>query len=331
MKHIGNILFLLIILASCSKEKRKPKWEVLSIYENTNSLTQYSTTDIKITSSGKIITVISESMHESYSVIYTSIDNGGSWTKLYSDGGAFGYVFPKVSYTNTDSIFFLGTGTIGNKLFIFSKSDETPLVKDIPFQIPFYSKAICFTSGSTGYIGSNNGIHKTLNTGDSWSTDSLQTGLNIIDIAFLNENTGFAISDKCCLKTVNGGVSWDTVHTALNDQFESIQFANSSIGVIGGENILLTEDGGITWKTIYDNKVIDISINENLEIYAITDNGEVFRSYDLGVNWSRKCNKREGFSSVIATKDMVFAGLSNSYEQSKKTKTAVIEIGKLKK
>ena len=108
--------------------------------------------------------------------------------------------------------------------------------------------------------------------------------------------------------------------------------SNSNIGVLGGDKIWLTIDGGSNWDVIYDKPVKSIEINSSGTIYAITNDGEFFYSENLGESWSAKCKKGEGFYSLTVTDGNVFVAIGNNYDKvlSNKNKAQDLQISRLK-
>jgi len=67
---------------------------------------------------------------------------------------------------------------------------------------------IYFYNDSLGFVGSNSGVYRTLNSGETWDFIFIGGGL-ILDIKFYNENLGFCVSEYADLyKTEDGGETW---------------------------------------------------------------------------------------------------------------------------
>ena len=67
---------------------------------------------------------------------------------------------------------------------------------------------IYFYNDSLGFVGSNSGVYRTLNSGETWDFIFIGGGL-MLDIKFYNENLGFCVSEYADLyKTEDGGETW---------------------------------------------------------------------------------------------------------------------------
>lgn len=86
------------------------------------------------------------------------------------------------------------------------------------------------------------------------------------------------------------GQSWRRVGSWGND-YKSIQWVNSNVGYIGGENILLKSiDGGLSWVEMElpaRMNVNDVSFFDDKNGILLGDEGLIYRSTDGGLSWSK--------------------------------------------
>ncbi len=88
-----------------------------------------------------------------------------------------------------------------------------------------------------------------LSVNSQWEVQEF-SNYNFKQVSFVNSLTGFAIADHGkCLRTQDGGVSWQVQVLPTSKDLISIAFLKgSSVGVIGGMNIILTSvDNGLNW------------------------------------------------------------------------------------
>lgn len=84
------------------------------------------------------------------------------------------------------------------------------------------------------------------------------------------------------------GQSWRRVGSWGND-YRSIQWVNTNVGYIGGENILLKSiDGGLSWIEMElpeQMNVNDVSFFDDQNGVLLGDEGLIYRSTDGGISW----------------------------------------------
>jgi len=122
--------------------------------------------------------------------------------------------------------------------------------------------------------------------------------------------------------TVHG--QWDILNEG--GDFSTIDFANDSIGwIVGGGNILKTEDVGNTWNKISLNDNIYIAeldfINESIG-WAISDTNFILKSLDGGNSWiiQEEFTNTEMLKLQVVNDSTVYiSGISNDYPKFFKT------------
>jgi photosystem II stability/assembly factor-like uncharacterized protein len=108
-------------------------------------------------------------------------------------------------------------------------------------------KNVYFLDSSMGWAVGLNGLIRTTNKGETWS--SQLTGYGLLDIFFLNDHLGWTVGlNGTIFKTVNGGGDWTKVTTNYNYHFEKVYFADEYNGYMIAKNFVLkTTDGGGSW------------------------------------------------------------------------------------
>lgn len=175
-------------------------------------------------------------------------------------------------------------------------------------------------------VGLSGKVIKTVNSGSNWVNINPGTSENLKDCYFFDINRGFVIGNNSYIKkTADGGVSWKGVTFPFNYYLEDIIFTNDSIGFIGcggdyvGDplgwtwdygHIYKTNNSGLSWEQrLYANTIIT-SINFPTEKigYAVTVEGDAYKSTDYGENWTNIINSDTnayGFKSVKFLNDTV--------------------------
>jgi len=151
-------------------------------------------------------------------------------------------------------------------------------------------KSIFFLNENTGFIAGDNYIRRTINGGNTWTSQSF-TNSGFKCITFYGENLGVAVGETGIMyNTTNQGNSWNNLQQSVGGKTDlnSIFFLNEYTGFVAGGGILKTTDGGSTWMTRssgynYVNNSIDFT--DDLTGYAAASNGKILKTTNGGDNW----------------------------------------------
>lgn len=201
----------------------------------------------------------------------------------------------------------------------------------------FFS-AIHFTSVTTGYVATLNGvIYKTSDGGNSWFKLNSGTTLPLRDFYFLSENYGFIVGgDGGCggnncvapgaviLHTTDGGVSWSRAEALYPWlELESVWFISETKGfAVGLGSVLSTVDRGVTWKeTKVSNlggTMMDITFVDELHGIIRCGGGKIIRTFDGGQTWTvSNPFKQYGAATLSVTnKELIFAADDDTIQKS---------------
>ncbi|MBK7631862.1 MAG: T9SS type A sorting domain-containing protein [Ignavibacteriales bacterium] len=167
-------------------------------------------------------------------------------------------------------------------------------------------RKIFFLDQNNGWaIGLSGAIVHTSDGGNTWVLQNSTVTTPLVDLFFLNENLGWALTHPqtppfgtTVLKTTSGGSTWFKDSTFfLNEIMYTIYFFNEHVGVVGGNGVKKTSDGGISWQKsfIEPGGVSTLPIN-NFAFYSNTFGyacggridvaGVIWRTTDGGDNWS---------------------------------------------
>lgn len=105
--------------------------------------------------------------------------------------------------------------------------------------------AVKFTSATTGFVVSGDGIKRSVDAGLTWS--SVHSSTSVVDIAFSDPMHGLATSPiSKSVITADGGTTWTSVTGALTS-LHAVAYADASTLVVLGKAIQRSTDGGKTW------------------------------------------------------------------------------------
>ena len=223
-----------------------------------------------IQSGDKIIAVTNNSSQEGYR-IFKSVDNGLSWT----------------DYTNS-----LG-----------SNSEIITLRQ-------------CYYKRDELYLKSNNKLFYSENFGEMFERTTYINS-NIYDCSKFDSKTLVYSTDYLAWLEYHFYISFDkgkNIHSAVENFMMtkdiSFHYSDPNKILIAGDKMVLSEDGGKTWKNINcnSNELYDGTIIHNYEFSKsgsdrlyITDNNHLYHSDDYGVTWNKlyELNLEEG-DKIIA-------------------------------
>ncbi|MDP4197117.1 MAG: YCF48-related protein [Bacteroidota bacterium] len=227
--------------------------------------------------------------------------NGGkSWTKSLLTKGNF--QTNSIHFIDKNTGYLVGSagypGTVSSYAEILYTTDGGSQWKVMPH--PFDSSPgpfdaiydVYFVSSDTGYIAYNS-VYKTTDHGKNWKR---QSGLqSVYRFMFLDSLHAWGISNYNILSTNDG---WGRIdcqsHSATNNTLYSISAKDSlNIAACGGDGVIKTIDGGLTWTKAFNNISPDIiyfrGINycSNNQIWAVGNKSTIIHSKDDGLTWDK--------------------------------------------
>ncbi|MGE5860105.1 MAG: YCF48-related protein [Ignavibacteria bacterium] len=237
-------------------------------------------------------TIVWESENINSVLIELSTDNGDSWEQLYIADifdfeSEYNLIVPNI-HSNaclvrvSDSDNPNRADTSG----VFSISGELFWeVKENDFSSVLISSFI--TSSMTGWMAGFNGLIKTTNFGETWS--SYLNGYGLLDIFFLNDSVGWTVGlSGLIFKTTNGGGDWIEQDSVISSYLLKIFFADEDSGyMIGGNNFLKTTNGGESWEIQQPSEHILMTMYfaDNDEGWIAGNEGVILRTTDAGISW----------------------------------------------
>ena len=151
-----------------------------------------------------------------------------------------------------------------------------------------------FIDVNTGWtVGWPGLIYKTINGGQSWTSQTSGTNSVLRGVNFVDANTGWAVGNVgAIMKTSNGGSTW--VNQGGGSAYYWCVFAlNSSSAWVGGDNfsILKTTNGGTNWTTSYSiagsaDLVRAIAFYDANTGWGVGDGGRIVKTTNGGSTWT---------------------------------------------
>lgn len=295
MKKLFLLLTISFIIQSCNKEKEetKPKEWNISLFQTDFDYQRISSTDhyiycygIKLNpnNSGIIYTLIktnrSSLSWEKVNFEPKNIYEMGGWKEMCFFNDTLGMMtryralFKTSNGGKTWDTTFLGSDNFsdiyvqGDIVFGYNSGQfrySKNYGKDwIKFMEPQYVSSLCFVNEKEGFASSSTGFYETTNGGDTWNLKSTPEK-EFLRMHFVNDKKGIATS-----------IFLDSPHS----------YPKTLINI--------TNDGGITWKTIKLDSVSNAQLEPQTsvlyksvdKIYVGCVNG-IFLSQDNGLSWKQ--------------------------------------------
>lgn len=155
------------------------------------------------------------------------------------------------------------------------------------------------TDSNTMFIGADYfWIFRSIDGGVNWAVSHDQGfPVNMLDIWFTSRNNGYAIgggfaqgtSRTVLVRTNDGGETWSLLLNMESLTFNSIFFANDSVGFIAGSHgtLLKTTDAGNQWNPLNSNTTENLNtifFIDSLTGYAVGANGTILKTTDGGIS-----------------------------------------------
>ena len=174
-----------------------------------------------------------------------------------------------------------------------------------------------------GYDNFVSSLHKSTDSGKTWSKIYTFSNYGVNDLVFLNSNQGFAAlsviksEDKkeaksYLMKTEDGGINWQPIYSSTEIDFHKFALKADGVGILIGskgtsdqglmleDELLLTRDFGKAWIKISDTlttqlktsigqesiHLTDVYFTDDKKISLLTVKGHVVSTSDYGDSWS---------------------------------------------
>lgn len=138
-------------------------------------------------------------------------------------------------------------------------------------------------------------IYKTVDGGDTWTSQLIPTTYGLIDIRFINTLTGWVCGVGGIFKTTDGGATWLQLGGGPNYGILQVQFLDSNTGyALSGAGILFkSNNGGNAWLPVAQlDSNGQTSGYQSMEFITVTNGmignistGSMFHTLDGGQTW----------------------------------------------
>jgi photosystem II stability/assembly factor-like uncharacterized protein len=290
-KSIATAL-VIILLISCKKPKTpdpgpeiKPVLDTLLAWQKVNLPEEINLSDIYFQNSQNGFFTFNNGINK-------STDSGKTWQVAFLKTGGYSNFFP----LSANTFFVNDQQSIGYSYTAGTTWANRQIASIQP-------KDIFFTSDAVGYVTSNLGLQRTVDTGRTW-----QPVINASSngVWFFSNGKGVCFAGTNIYIT-NDGINWAQGQNLslpnIQNGFYTMFFSDLNNGwLVAGDKIAKTTDGGITWTTQNRSHIIwDIHFVNNLVgYYCSTD--EIYKSTDGGNTWSRVCKvAKQGLIEIYFT------------------------------
>ncbi|MBZ0198734.1 MAG: T9SS type A sorting domain-containing protein [Ignavibacteriaceae bacterium] len=177
---------------------------------------------------------------------------------------------------------------------IFRSEDAWQTYKKTYVDTVGFAGAGEFASASTIFIGGNNTLLKSIDSGYTWTYLQMPVSVygRISDFSIIDSTTVYAISFDFLFKSTDCGESWNIVPFPISGyRWQSVKFVDKNYGWIAGSyrQIYLTRDGGKTWEnqSIFGHADYprSMSVLDSLTAAISTSQGAILWTTDAGENW----------------------------------------------
>jgi photosystem II stability/assembly factor-like uncharacterized protein len=253
----------------------------------------------------------------SHKIYFTDINTGfiggdGFIARTINGGFTWQRVDPNSSHPFINDIFFqdknngfMASGD--NSGSIFKTADgglswKSIYTGNIPKSIHFNgSTGVVAGMGAyySGFSASGKYLSVTRDMGNTWKPIANTSNATYSNVSFLNNKTGFMAPYSTNLytkfyKTTDGGENWILHEINQQGNYSFIKFFDDQNGVMVGEAVLRTYDGGNTWEKYPLDLGADYRqirnidfIDENLWYFSAYYDGNVYKTIDGGRSFEK--------------------------------------------
>jgi Photosynthesis system II assembly factor YCF48 len=184
-----------------------------------------------------------------------------------------------------------------------------------------------FVSAARGWVVGQDKILATTDGGRHWIVQD-SGRLNLTSVDFIGNGAGWAVGADSLLATSDGGAHWTTLPEPC-PLIRSVHFVSATVGfaVAGGRDIsqfgsttpelggevLVSTDGGHSWRVLPAPKDAQSVCFDNAEIGWLGAGGQLFRSTDGGRTWAHAAGVRSISAGYAATMTVQCAGAGSAW------------------
>jgi len=239
--------------------------------------------------------------------IYKTNDGGDSWINLGYPTTTNYFSIPSIHFVDSQTG-FLSVNELGNTQVYKTTNGGQNWTNISPTTAYGDYSSVHFSSVDTGFLSVKDKVFRTINSGQSWSVDTL-SGMDDGHIDFWNGQYGvvggsdryFFLNRGLLLYTNDGGLTWDEVIIAqFSSQIVDVQRVSSThIFALGGHAwgisyLFRSIDAGASWDTLnLSQYAVDSQDDFNTLFfqdenigYIGTEKGNILKTIDAGQTWA---------------------------------------------
>jgi len=111
---------------------------------------------------------------------------------------------------------------------------------------------VYFINNNGWAVGDEGYILYTDNGGENWNQQSSGTDMSLESVHFVDQDRGWAVGGNydygIILRTLNAGINWEIAYIEFGIYPNDVFFIDALNGWVAGDQILHTNDGGISWE-----------------------------------------------------------------------------------
>lgn len=227
-------------------------------------------------------------------VVVKTVDGGANWTQVLPASGdidglqGIWFISDDVGFASGWNNYFIKTTDGGTTWTDVTCGTNVWYYRDVEFWDANNGVATASMNSSA------QSVFITSDGGDTWvaATSGVETN-DIMGLSYADANTVIAVGTSGNVyESIDGGHNW-TIKTTIPAMLFGVDFANTSFGVVGGEEkMFATNDGGSTWTTYttgYENFYGAKAMADGTGYIGGTDEN-IYKTTDFGVTWSMEHN-----------------------------------------
>jgi len=239
-------------------------------------------------------------------VIIKTTDGGENWTTILPTSGdidglqGIWFIDDNTGFAGGWNNYFIKTTDGGANWTSVTCGSNVWYYVDVEFWDANNGVAAAAMNGAN-----DQAIFITSDGGNTWVPAISGSDVNIMGVSYADQNTLFAVGTSGnVIKSTDGGHNW-VVKATLPVMLFGLDFANSTFGVVGGEEkMFATNDGGTTWTTYttgYENFYATKAYADGTGYIGGTDEN-IYVTTDFGASWAMEHNG-SGTSSLYRIRE----------------------------
>lgn len=239
--------------------------------------------------------------------IYESIDDGASWVENNTGLNAL----QVLSFGNHNNYLFVGTEQQG----VFRSSDRGNSWERVNNGLnSTLLVSSIITTNNAVYLGTGNGVYKSVNNGNSWST-VFEPGINksarVLD--YDNGVMATAVNGEGVYLSTDEGANWylaTNTGLATDVGYNSIEVVGSIIVVsTNNGSVFISKNLGVNWEdiTIPGRYINTTDVQIKNNLLYAATYWGLFTSNDFGENWTLFNNERIVIEDLVIDSNTIYA------------------------